>query len=450
MSAPPLRDGDLVTLFGLTRRDDLNGITGSLLKMAVAAPAVRWLVQMRDSDEVISVLEANIILATDYDTDDGYNTTRVSKRQRSAPSQAADPVARAPSHDDQFLVPDPPPPPIEFVRAKQEARAKSKPPGTHRSSRMAHWGPREHNALRHGCSEAVTYDVTIDDARLVHERWIATEKFDGIRAVWDPAHADGPGFRTRSGSHFVPPASFAALLPPDMMLDGELWAGRRNFSAVGSLVGSKSLDGGRWHGTAWQHLTYVVFDAPRAGGGYLERIERARLRLQSLKSDRVVMAPTMPVASTAAKEALLEKVISAGGEGLVLRLASAPWRVGKDGRNVLKLKQWLDAEAVVLDNRPAPEASKLPTVVLRALNAPHMDNTSLFEIAVSRESRPLPPGTIVTFIYRQISKASGQPSTAGGAARIDKVHDSETCDCEFCSTAAGALREEDRIAGGLR
>ena len=72
MSAPPLRDGDLVTLFGLTRRDDLNGITGSLLKMAVAAPAVRWLVQMRDSDEVVSVLEANIILATDYDTDDGW------------------------------------------------------------------------------------------------------------------------------------------------------------------------------------------------------------------------------------------------------------------------------------------------------------------------------------------------------------------------------------------
>ena len=126
----------------------------------------------------------------------------------------------------------------------------------------------------------------------------------------------------------------------------------------------------------------------------------------------------------------------------MLRPASAPWRVGKDGRNVLKLKQWLDAEAVVLDNRPAPDASKLPTVVLRALNAPHVDKTSSFEIAVSRESRPLRPGTIVTFLYRQISKASGLPSTAGGAARIDKVHDSAMCDCEFCSRAALELEDE--------
>ena len=345
-----------------------------------------------------------------------------------------------PPPTNEFMVPEPPLPPDAFIRAKEEARAKAKQQaGPRGHSRMQGWGQREHNALVHGCSLAEIYDSSRDDVRLTDELWVATEKFDGCRAVWDPQHADGPGFRNRSGSHFKPPPSFAALLPPDMVLDGEMWAGRRNFASVGILMGSKSLDGGHWHSIAWNSLIFVVFDAPKAGGDYLQRMDRARARLASTASDRVVVVPTVPVADAAAKDELLERVISAGGEGLVLRRVAAPWRAGKSKPpSILKVKDWLDAEARLLEYKPAPAARNLPTVRCVALNAPNVNPSTSFELTVGRGeeerwAKAVREGAIVTFTYRQISKVSGQPTIAGGGPRLHRVHDRTTCDCYFCS-----------------
>ena len=113
-----------------------------------------------------------------------------------------------------------------------------------------------------------------------------------------------------------------------MKLDGELWAGRCRFAAVGSLMGSSSLEGGRWYETAWRSLTFVVFDAPHAGGTYLQRLEKARARIAAMGPPdgcvamlarrficpfhrrphrrrrtcrRIVVAPVMEVADAAAK-----------------------------------------------------------------------------------------------------------------------------------------------------
>ncbi len=387
MSAPPpLREADRVTLFGLTGRADLNGRCG---KIGHRASGDRWAVVLDGSAEVVSVREANLVHTVDYDSDDQYNASRAAKRQRTAgppaPLQPSSSSVASPADD--FFVPDPPPPAAAFVRAKEAARAKAKPPGSVRaSSRMRGWGGREPSALRHGCSLAEPYEPDRDDARLEREPWVANEKFDGCRAVWHPKHADGPGFRTRSGAHVVPPPGFCARLPDDIQLAGELWAGRRHFAAVGALIGSRGL-GSEWHECAWRSLTYIVFDAPRAGGGYLERLDQARARLARVASAgshaRVVVAPTVAVPDAAAKvrllegkvprmqvlttarpppvqARLLERVVSAGGEGLVLRRVAAPWRAGSEGRSQLKVKQWLDAEAVVLANQPAPAASNLP------------------------------------------------------------------------------------------
>lgn len=446
---PPLRRGDRVTIFGLKRRSDLNGTQGTLSYPS----ASRWTVLLDDEGEgePVSVGESNLVHAADYDTDDEYNASRASKRPRSAeapgPSQAQRPSLTAEGGEPGgiLMLPDPPPPPPEVLLAKQkahDARETARGPH-HRRSRMAGWGQREHNALVHGCSLAEPYDAKRDDARLAADEWVATEKYDGCRAVWDPGHADGPGFRTRSGSHFKPPPCFAALLPGDMQLDGELWAGRRNFASVGMLMGSRSL-GSDLHARAWQCLTFVVFDAPRAEGGYLQRLGSARARLaRTHESERVVVAPTATVADAAAKDALLRRVVGCGGEGLVLRQASAFWRAGRggagDGRDpaLLKVKMWLDAEAEVLESRPAPTASNLPTLRCRALNAPNADTSEAasFEISVPRDFAPPPAGSIVTFRYRQISQVSGQPTVAGGGPQLGRVHDSATCDCCFCSAS---------------
>ena len=54
-------------------------------------------------------------------------------------------------------------------------------------------------------------------------------------------------------------------------------------------------------------------------------------------------------------------------------------------RNVLKVKQWLDAEAVVVGHKNAPSTANLPTVKVQALNAPNADPSTTFDLSVSRE-----------------------------------------------------------------
>ena len=212
-----------------------------------------------------------------------------------------------------------------------------------------------------------------------------------------------------------------------MRLDGELWAGRGRFEAVGSLMGSKSLQGGKFYEMAWSSLTYVVFDAPHVGGSYLERLAKARARLAGVAGTRVQVVTPLPCGSAAAKDQLLERVTSAGGEGLVLRRVAAEWRCGSERRDQLKVKRWLDAEAEVISYKPAPTSHNLPSVLCRALNTD--DSHSTFELAISRESKPPCKGTIVTFRYREISRVSGQYRDKS----LEKIHDPQVCDCDFCS-----------------
>ena len=97
------------------------------------------------------------------------------------------PPAEAASSSELFLLADPPLPPEELTLAKQAANSRSKPAAKQRSSRMAGWGGRrERNALVHQVALAEKYTPEVDDAQLVREEWVATEKFDGIRAVWVP------------------------------------------------------------------------------------------------------------------------------------------------------------------------------------------------------------------------------------------------------------------------
>ena len=62
-----------------------------------------------------------------------------------------------------------------------------------------------------------------DERRLDPTGWLLSEKLDGVRAYWD-----GADFYSRNGNAFPAPAWFKQGLPATP-LDGELWAGRRQF-----------------------------------------------------------------------------------------------------------------------------------------------------------------------------------------------------------------------------
>ena len=357
------------------------------------------------------------------DTREPYTPPATSAAPATPPTAAA--------AEDNFFICDPPPIPHAVIDAKKAAAAKRQSSSGGASS--SNYGKREQNPYRHQVTVAVTYEEDKDDRRLKAEAWVATEKYDGIRAVWVTNEPGAPYFRGRSGTPInAAPESLVALLPTDMVLDGELWAGRGNFEAIGSLMGSKSLEDGRFWEAAWGSLTYVVFDAPLVGTqyNYLERLEMARERLAPIASERVRVVTALPCASAKDKEALLDRVTGKGGEGLVLRRVEARWRCGSEGRNLLKVKEWFDAEAEVLSSLPAREARKLPTVHCRAINIGLRGGT--FDLSVPRDRAVPAVGTIVTFGYKDVSRDSGL--SAGGRAtlkRLEKVHDPD-CDCDVC------------------
>ena len=223
--------------------------------------------------------------------------------------------------------------------------------------------------------------------------YLVSEKYDGVRALWD-----GRQLRFRSGLLVPAPASFLKRLPP-VPLDGELWLGRGQFDALSGLV--RRLDGADsdWHG-----IRYMVFDMPWAEGGFARRhaLLQALLRQHGDAGLEAVAQATVP--DRAALMQRLDAVVHAGGEGLMLRHADAPYAAGRSAA-MFKLKPWQDAEAVVLAHVPGRgrHAGRLGALQVRS------DSGQVFHIGTGfsdteREAPPA-PGQRITFAYRGVTEA---------------------------------------------
>ena len=114
--------------------------------------------------------------------------------------------------------------------------------------------------------------------------WVS-EKYDGVRALWD-----GSALRFRSGRTVAAPAWFIAKLPATA-LDGELWMGHGTFDALsGAVRRAQPQD------AEWQQLKYMVFELPKAGGSFTHRAAQLQsvvqaadwAQLQAVEQTRVV------------------------------------------------------------------------------------------------------------------------------------------------------------------
>lgn len=97
------------------------------------------------------------------------------------------------------------------------------------------------------------------------EGWYASEKFDGMRAIWDglPRDAKRPwarpgvtgvtGLWSRYGNVIHAPEWWTEKLPLGVILDGELDSGSW----------AKTVSNCRSHNGSWDRVKYRVFDAPR-------------------------------------------------------------------------------------------------------------------------------------------------------------------------------------------
>jgi DNA ligase 1 len=234
--------------------------------------------------------------------------------------------------------------------------------------------------------------------------YLVSEKLDGVRAYWD-----GRAMFFRSGLPVAAPAWFTQRLPA-VPLDGELWFGRGRFEALsGAVRRAQPSD------AEWQQVQYRLFEQPGGAGTFAERA--ARLAAIARQADwlQLAAAEQFTLPDQHALQRRLAALVQAGGEGLMLHRADAPYVAGRSPV-LLKLKPEHDAEAVVLGHvagRGKHEGRLGALRVRGAGEGPAAGADFLIGTGFSDAERESPPavGTVVSYRYRGHTE-SGVPRFA--------------------------------------
>lgn len=216
--------------------------------------------------------------------------------------------------------------------------------------------------------------------------WVS-EKYDGVRGYWD-----GQQLWTRGGEPVIAPAWFTAPLPR-VPMDGELWAGRGRFNDAMSTVRSQSPND-----TAWREIRFMVFDLPAQPGDFTTRLAALRQLLPIPAASWAVPVPQQRATTQAALQALLDKAVKGGAEGLMLHRGASPYRGERTG-DLLKFKPYDDAEARVIAHLPGKgrHAGRLGAMLVE------MPNGQRFKLGGgltdAQRNEPPPIGSWVTYRY---------------------------------------------------
>jgi len=237
--------------------------------------------------------------------------------------------------------------------------------------------------------------------------WWMSEKLDGIRGYWT-----GSQLISRSGEAFVTPPWFTRNFP-SVPLDGELWSGRQTFSDISSIVRHQTP------GDAWKTVRYMIFDAPQAKGGFESRLDFARQWFQHHPNPQVTIIEQERCQDEAHLRRKLADIEALGGEGLILRKPQSPYTVGRS-HDLLKVKSFQDAEAVVIEHQPGTgkHAGRLGALLVELPNGVRFSIGTGFSDA-ERENPP-PVGATITFKYQGYTN-SGIPRFASYLRVRDKL-----------------------------
>lgn len=234
---------------------------------------------------------------------------------------------------------------------------------------------------------------------IVVTEYLVSEKLDGVRGIWD-----GEKLRFRSGGEIHAPAWFVESLPK-VPLDGELWLGRGSFERLVSVVRKDvPVD------DEWRQIRYMIFELPRASGTFRERVTQMQELVSSTGLPWLQAVEQFSVADHRELQNKLSEVVNAGGEGLMLHRADAFYETGRSD-SLLKLKPWLDAEAVVIGYLPGKgrNAGRMGALRLRTPSGIEFSVGTGF----TDWQRQHPPvmGSLVTYRYRELT-ANGIPRFA--------------------------------------
>lgn len=229
--------------------------------------------------------------------------------------------------------------------------------------------------------------------------WWMSEKYDGIRGYWT-----GSELVSRVGNVLVALPWFTANFPA-VPLDGELWIDRQTFEELSSIVLDQTPDE-----AGWKRVRYMIFDAPQARGGFEARLDFARQWFDRNPNAYITIVPHEICRNAEHLQQKLTDVEAKGGEGLILRRPLSPYTVGRS-HDILKVKRYQDADAVVIGYRPGKRrhAGRLGALWVELPNGVQFAiGTGLTD---AERDNPPPIGSTITFKYNGFTKA-GKPRFA--------------------------------------
>lgn len=240
---------------------------------------------------------------------------------------------------------------------------------------------------------ATRYHQGID----IGDYWVS-EKLDGVRARWD-----GSQLVSRGGYRFAAPSWFTEKFPP-VPLDGELWIGRGRYEKVSAVVRKMTPHDG------WKQVRLMVFDLPQHQGRFSRRLQSMRQLVEQSASPYLAVIRQYKVADNGELMQRLQSVIDDGGEGLMLHRAAALYRNGRSS-DLLKLKQFSNAEATVIGYRPGK--GKLAGMT-GSLKVRSDDGVVFFVgsgLTMQQRADPPPISSRITYRYQGFTK-NGVPRFA--------------------------------------
>ena len=249
--------------------------------------------------------------------------------------------------------------------------------------------------LAHNFLDKKTQKPTISD----FSEWLMSEKFDGVRAIWD-----GDSLRSRSGKVINPPSWWSDTLPVNESLDGELISSAGFENTVGITHRKKPID------KDWKTMVYYVFDSPAPNGPFIERHARAIVLVEKA-SEHLKIVKHFPAKDRPSLDHFFDQVIARGGEGVMLRKLDSLY-FGKRNKCLLKHKPLFDAEAKILGFQLGKNrnANRLGAFEVEDLITGHKFRigTGLTDELRDNYKSTHPIGTIVTYAYAGLTN-SGKP-----------------------------------------
>lgn len=234
-------------------------------------------------------------------------------------------------------------------------------------------------------------------ANIYHQRidlnqyWVS-EKLDGVRAYWN-----GQQIISRGGHVYHAPKWFIANFP-NKKLDGELWIAREKFEQVVSTVRDKLPND-----SEWKQVKFMAFDLPSSPAIFDQRLMQLSKVITEANVPWLKLVKQWRVKDHKTLMSQLNGFTNNGAEGLMLHRGDSFYS-GKRSGDLLKVKQYQDAEAVVVKHISGKGKYKnmLGALMVRT------PNNLRFKIGTgfSDLERQNPPelGATITYQYRGLTK----------------------------------------------